>query len=83
MLNSCKPSPADPTADAEQMLIEQEESKRLAAAIEQLPAGAQRVLRMHKLEGLGHAEVAVQLGISKSAVEKHMAAAMAHLRRRL
>jgi RNA polymerase sigma-70 factor (ECF subfamily) len=78
---SLQTEPADPGADAEQKLIDRDENRRLAAAIEQLPAGAQRVLRMHKLEGLGHAEVAAQLGISKSAVEKHMAVAMAHLRK--
>lgn len=73
--------PADPASSAEQMLIERDEQNRLTEAIDQLPAGARRVLRMHKLEGLGHAEIAAQLGISKSAVEKHMALAMAHLRR--
>jgi RNA polymerase sigma-70 factor (ECF subfamily) len=73
--------PADPASSAEQMLIERDEQNRLTEAIDQLPAGALRVLRMHKLEGLGHAEIAAQLGISKSAVEKHMALAMAHLRR--
>jgi RNA polymerase sigma-70 factor (ECF subfamily) len=73
--------PADPASNAEQALIERGEGNRLAQAIEQLPAGARRVLRMHKLEGLGHAAIASQLGISKSAVEKHMALAMAHLRR--
>ncbi|MGE5600615.1 MAG: RNA polymerase sigma factor [Pseudomonadota bacterium] len=73
--------PADPASSAEQMLIERDEQNRLTEAIDHLPARARRVLRMHKLEGLGHAEIAAQLGISKSAVEKHMALAMAHLRR--
>ena len=73
--------PADPASSAEQMLIERDEQNRLTEAIGHLPARARRVLRMHKLEGLGHAEIAAQLGISKSAVEKHMALAMAHLRR--
>lgn len=73
--------PADPASSAEKMLIERDEQNRLTEAIDHLPARARRVLRMHKLEGLGHAEIAAQLGISKSAVEKHMALAMAHLRR--
>jgi RNA polymerase sigma-70 factor (ECF subfamily) len=34
---------------------------------------------MHKFEGLSHPEVAAQLGISRSAVEKHMMAALKHL----
>lgn len=74
---------ADASPNAEQSLLEQEDARRLADAISQLPAGAQRVLRMHKLDGLSHGEVARQLGISKSAVEKHMAVAMIHLRRTL
>lgn len=71
----------DPDIGPEQSLIEKDEAQRLSVAIGQLPAGAQRVLRMHKFEGLGHGEVAERLGISKSAVEKHMALAMTHLRR--
>ena len=74
---------ADTASDAESVLIEQDEAARLAEAIGKLPAGAQRVLRMHKLDGLSHREVADRLGISKSAVEKHMVVAMTHLRRLL
>lgn len=72
---------ADATPDAEHRLIERDEARQLADAIAQLPTGAQRVLRMHKLDGLNHGEVAERLGITRSAVEKHMAVAMAHLRR--
>jgi RNA polymerase sigma-70 factor (ECF subfamily) len=74
---------ADPAPDAEQRLAANDEMQRLADAVAQLPAGARRVVRMHKLEGLSHAEVAERLGITKSAVEKHMAVAMTHLRRLL
>ena len=73
----------DPDSGAEHHLIEQDEVEQLAKAIAELPAGAQRVLRLHKLDGLSHGEVADRLGISKSAVEKHMAVAMTHLRRLL
>lgn len=74
---------ADHAANAEQQMMESDEARRLTEAIAQLPAGAQRVLRRHKLDGLSHGEVAAELGISKSAVEKHMAVAMTHLRRLL
>jgi RNA polymerase sigma factor (sigma-70 family) len=72
-----------PEPNAEETLADSEERAKLAAAIALLPDGARRVLRLHKLDGLSHGEVASLLGISKSAVEKHMAVAMAHLRRHL
>lgn len=72
---------ADPEPGADDRLIREDEARRLRAAIERIPPGARRVLRLHKLEGLSHGEVAARLGISRSAVEKHMAVAMAHLRR--
>ena len=56
--------------------------ERLAAVVEALSAlgpQTQRVFRMHKFEGLSHSEVAAALGISRSAVEKHMIAALKHL----
>jgi RNA polymerase sigma-70 factor (ECF subfamily) len=74
---------ADSAPGAEQLLIDEDETQRLSDAIAKLPQGARRVLRMHKLDGLSHAEIARLLGISKSAVEKHMAVAMTHLRRLL
>lgn len=55
-------------------------ARRLATAIEALPPGAGRVFRRHKLDGLSHSEVAAELGISRSAVEKHIAVALRHLR---
>ena len=62
---------------------EQEETQRLMRAIEKLPEGARSVFRLHKLEGLSHAEVASRLAISRSGVEKHIAVAMKYLRRAL
>ena len=73
--------PSDRARDIETTLIMQEEALLLHRAIERLPSGAGRVLRLHKIEGFSHAEVALQLNISRSAVEKHMAVAMRYLRR--
>lgn len=77
------PDVADPRAGAEAVLLEREEAAALARAIAALPDAAGRAFRMHKLEGMPHAEVARALGISRSGVEKHIALAMAHLRRAL
>lgn len=75
--------PADPRPDAEAMLSAREEAAALDAAIAALPEGARRAFRLHKIDGLSHAEVAARLGISRSGVEKHIAVAMTHLRRAL
>jgi len=75
---------ADPQqASTEAMLIATQDSARLAAAIAALPEGAGRAFRLHKIDGLSHAETAARLGISRKGVEKHMAVAMTHLRRSL
>lgn len=53
--------------------------KVILAAIEQFPPKRQRVFIMHKIDGLSYAEVATTLGISRSAVEKHMTLALKQL----
>jgi RNA polymerase sigma-70 factor (ECF subfamily) len=73
----------DPGGSVEDGLLTSEELSRLTAAIEQLPVGARRAFCLHKFDGLSHGEVAAQLGISRSGVEKHIAVAMKHLRQAL
>lgn len=53
--------------------------ERLIAALNDLTPACRRVFRMHKLDGLSHGEVAEALGISRSAVEKHVSSALKHL----
>jgi len=74
---------ADQRPNAEETLLAREEAAALMSAIEALPPGARRVFRMHKIDALPQAEVAAQLGISRSAVEKHIVVALTHLRRAL
>jgi RNA polymerase sigma-70 factor (ECF subfamily) len=52
---------------------------RVVKALDELPANIQRTFRMHKFDGLSHAEVAAALGISRSSVEKQVSAALKHL----
>jgi RNA polymerase sigma-70 factor (ECF subfamily) len=73
----------DPSLPADEVLARQQESALLLQAIAALPPGAQRALRLHRLEGLGQTEVAQVMGISRSGVEKHLAVAMKHLRNSL
>jgi RNA polymerase sigma-70 factor (ECF subfamily) len=75
--------PIDADSNVEDQMLEREDVALLASALATLPAGARRAFELHKLNGLSHAEVAQQMGISKSGVEKHMAVAMKYLRRAL
>ncbi|AOY96085.1 RNA polymerase subunit sigma-70 [Cupriavidus sp. USMAA2-4] len=63
------------------------EFERLAAAIETLPPRCREVFVLHKVHELPQAEVALTLGISRKAVEKHvrlgLAACRAALQREL
>jgi RNA polymerase sigma-70 factor (ECF subfamily) len=51
----------------------------LARAIEALPERTRTVFVLHRFEELSYAEIARRLGVSESAVEKHMMKAIAHL----
>ena len=68
---------------AEDVASGRQELRLLREAIEALPPQGRRVFEMHKLQGRPHAEVAATLGISRSAVEKHIAASMKNLLKRL
>ncbi|HEY0437082.1 MAG TPA: sigma-70 family RNA polymerase sigma factor [Phenylobacterium sp.] len=69
--------PADEAAASAQRL------RQLVAAVERLPPQAGRAFRLHKLEGLSHAETAQVMGLSVKAVEKHVSAAVKALTARL
>ena len=71
----------EPAAD--DALAARQRLSAVIAAMRELPPRTQEVFRLHKLEGLSHAETAARLGVSKSAVEKHMIAALKHLSLRL
>jgi RNA polymerase sigma-70 factor (ECF subfamily) len=75
--------PEDDAPNADTAMIEREEAAALASAIANLPPAAGRAFRLHKFDGLSHEQVAAELGISRSGVEKHIALAMTHLRRAL
>lgn len=69
-------TPLDPEPDADRLMIAKQDLAHVLAIVGLLPEQTQRVFGLHKLEELTYREVAVQLGISVSAVEKHMTRAL-------
>lgn len=64
---------ADAAAEARQRL------SLIVEALNDLPESVRRAFRLHKFEGLSHAETAAAMGVSRSSVEKHISAALKHL----
>ncbi len=50
--------------------------EKVRAAINQMPPKAAEAFRLHKMEGLSQSEVADRMGMSRSAVEKYIAASL-------
>lgn len=73
----------DPAPPADEAIARMQEAEILARAIAELPPGARRALRLYRIEEMSQSEVAREMGISRSGVEKHLAVAMKHLRNSL
>jgi RNA polymerase sigma-70 factor (ECF subfamily) len=71
-----EPAADDAAASAQRL-------RQLVAAVQDLPPQAGRAFRLHKLQGLSHAETARAMGLSVKAVEKHVSAALKTLTVRL
>ncbi|MNT71526.1 putative RNA polymerase sigma factor FecI [compost metagenome] len=67
------PEQVEPPPEVRLMLLETlvEIDRRLGT----LPAQAKQAFLLAQLEGLGHAEIAAELGISVSTVKRHLAKA--------
>lgn len=65
--------------DPERVLSGREELNAATAALLSLPERTRTVFVLRRLEGYRYSEIAHHLGISVSAVEKHMVKAMAYL----
>jgi RNA polymerase sigma factor (sigma-70 family) len=70
-------------AAADDALAARQRLQAVIRTVAEMPPQTQRVFRLHKLESFSHAEVAAKLGISRSAVEKHMIAVLKRLAERL
>lgn len=67
----------------DRILVSEEELYRVHAALLELGERTRDVFVLHRLEHLKYTEIAGMLGVSVSAVEKHMSKALAHLARRI
>lgn len=67
-------SPSPETAAESRLRLE-----KILSALEGMPPQQRRVFRLHRIQGMSHKEVSESLGISISAVEKHMIAALRRL----
>lgn len=65
--------------DPERLLSAKEDINAATAALLALPERTRAVFVLRRLQGLRHREIADRLGISVSAVEKHMVRAVDHL----
>jgi RNA polymerase sigma factor (sigma-70 family) len=57
--------------------------ERLVGTLKGLPPLTRTIFSRHKFDGLSHLAIAAELGISRSAVEKHVSAALKYLLARL
>lgn len=73
----------DPAPSPERAMGDKLQLEAIMRAIRAMPDRAQHVFRRHRIDGLSHSQVAAEMEISKSAVEKNMATAMKHLMRAL
>jgi RNA polymerase sigma-70 factor (ECF subfamily) len=67
----------NPTPD--EVLAHDECLKRMRAALDAVSPRTRDIFVMHRLEGFSYAQIAGLLGVSVSAIEKHMASALSAL----
>lgn len=74
---------APPDFSLEEVHQGRSDVERLIAALNELPERSRNAFILARMEGLNHSEIARLLGISVSAVEKHVIKAAAHLAARV
>lgn len=73
------PGGTDAGISPERQVMAQEELRDLIAVVEALPPQSRRVFKRNRFDGLTQREIAAELGISQTAVEKHIRKALSRL----
>jgi RNA polymerase sigma-70 factor (ECF subfamily) len=73
------PDREDTAARADEVVAAKELLSRVVSAINRLPDRTREIFLMHRIDKLEYSEIARQLSISESAIEKQMAKAMVML----
>lgn len=71
---------ADRHADPALILDAQQQAERLSEALQALPSACRQVFLLNRLEGLSRRLIAVRLGMTERAVDRHMLRALATCR---
>jgi RNA polymerase sigma-70 factor (ECF subfamily) len=74
---------SDVDCSPERVLLGKERLARATAVLLELPERTRVIFVLRRLEGMHFKDIAARLGISVSAVEKHMQRAITHLMRRI
>lgn len=69
----------DPAPRPDESVYAQQKLEQVMRVLEAVPERTREVFFLHRLAGASHEDIARQMGISASAVEKHVARAMAAL----
>lgn len=72
-----------PEPTPEEVVLAGDEIRVVDQALRELPEKCREMLYLSRVEGLTHAEIARQMGVSQSLVEKYLIKAILHCRARL
>lgn len=73
----------DAAPDPESLAVGRDQIRRIDQALDELPPRCREVLVLTRVQGFSHKEVAAQLGVSVSLVEKYQLRALRHCQSRL
>jgi RNA polymerase sigma-70 factor (ECF subfamily) len=68
------------TASPEHILSSREKLQRIYQAVDELPEKCRQAFLLHRASGLSYSEIARELGVSVSSVEKYILQALKHCR---